>query len=119
MNSVTRAVSDATPIVRWSGSKRAQLRVLTDLCPPVFNTYYEPFCGSACLFLKLRPKKAILSDLNAELIGMYRTVRRRARDVAAELTRLPAPKVAYYDVRATDPRKLTSCERAARFLYLN
>ena len=107
------------PVVRWSGSKRAQLSSLVASCPPAFKTYYEPFCGSACLFLAIQPNSAVLSDLNDELIGTYRTLRRSAGDVSGAISRLPKPDVGYYDVRALNPTDLSARERAARFLYLN
>ena len=55
--------------LRWAGSKRKLLPVLTDSLPNEFNRYVEPFAGSACLFFALCPKRAILGDINDELIN--------------------------------------------------
>src|SRR6266849_5229393 len=81
--SVTRPTDDRlvygeiVPIFRWAGSKRKSLEALTAFWSERFERYIEPFVGSACLFLKIRPKAAILADLNSTLIQTYRTIRTR------------------------------------------
>ena len=52
------------PFLRWAGSKRGALPVLSKFAPKEFGKYIEPFAGSACLFFYLQPSKAILADLN-------------------------------------------------------
>jgi site-specific DNA-adenine methylase len=49
------------------------------------SRYFEPFAGSACLFLALNPAKAVLGDINSHLIGAYRTVRARPRAVLEQV----------------------------------
>lgn len=105
--------------VRWAGSKRPLLPELRKRVPTEFGTYIEPFAGSACLFFDLQPRRAILSDLNAELIGTYRAVRRDASLVVEAFRRIRRGERAYYSVRAINPHSLAETERAARFLYLN
>ncbi|MEA2165830.1 MAG: adenine methylase [Thermoanaerobaculia bacterium] len=106
-------------IIRWAGSKRSLLPELRASVPETFSRYVEPFVGSACLFFDLQPKEAILSDLNEELIGMYRAVRRDPYLVLEAFRRLPRGKKAYYRIRGEDPKLLASSTLAARFLYLN
>ncbi len=107
------------PILRWAGSKRALLGELSRWAPPSFERYIEPFAGSACLFFALAPTRAILGDLNAELIAFYRQLRRRPRPVAGVLEQLPRDPESYYAIRALQPADLPPDARAARFLYLN
>jgi DNA adenine methylase len=106
-------------LVRWAGSKRAILPDLLSAVPGRFNAYYEPFCGSACLFLALAPRRAVLSDINAELIGAYRTIRSSAQRVHQLVTELDTSSSAYYKIRNWQPRRLPPLVRAARFVYLN
>jgi DNA adenine methylase len=106
-------------IIRWAGSKRSLLPELRTRVPEDVGTYIEPFAGSACLFFDVRPRRAILSDLNLELINTYRAVRRNPEIVVQCFRRLRRGKNAYYRIRAIDPMQLSDAEQAARFLYLN
>jgi DNA adenine methylase len=106
-------------IVRWAGSKRSLLPELRRCVPETFNTYIEPFAGSACLFFDIQPKRAILADLNSELINTYRQVRRNPELVLQGFRRFRKGERSYYKIRALDPAELSDVERAARFLYLN
>jgi hypothetical protein len=61
-------VANVAPFLRWAGSKRAVIPVLRQFVPKKIKKYIEPFAGSACLFFHVQPDKAILADLNGELI---------------------------------------------------
>jgi DNA adenine methylase len=109
----------ARPIIRWAGSKRRQLPKLLACVPQTYGRYFEPFAGSACLFLALRPRKAILGDIIEELIHTYSVARERPGDVATALFRMPRHTSYYYTLRAKVPVDLDPVGRAARFIYLN
>jgi len=80
----------------------------------------EPFAGSACLFFAIKPPKAILGDLNPELIATYIEVKYRVGDVLAELKALrPEDKEEYLRLREIDISTMNPAARAARFIYLN
>ncbi len=79
----------------------------------------EPFAGSACLFFELKPKNALLADINPDLIDMYREVKHRVGEVVVELQRLECSREDYYRIRRLNPDELTRSKRAARFIYLN
>lgn len=110
---------EIVPILRWAGSKRKSLSALTAFWSDRFERYIEPFVGSACLFLKIRPKVAILSDLNSTLIHTYRTVRWNSRGVAEALYAIPRDSTTYYDIRRKGKTGGNAVERAAHFVYLN
>src|SRR5712671_5185376 len=74
----------AHPILRWAGSKRQLVPNLLALLPRRFGTYYEPFAGSACLFFAIHPSRAVLGDLNADLIQAYETLVRHPRKLARQ-----------------------------------
>lgn len=75
--------------------------------------------GSACLFFTLSPPKALLSDLNGELIGTFDAVRQHPDAVYSSLARIPRGADSYYSIRKQDPNSLNSIDRASRFLFLN
>lgn len=79
----------------------------------------EPFVGGGSFFFALRPTKALLADLNPELIDLYRGIRLDPRAVWARFRSFPSNKRAYYRIRAWDPETLDLASRAARTLYLN
>ena len=106
--------------MRWAGSKRRLLPVLQTFWNQKHKRYVEPFAGSACLFFALKPPKAILGDLNPELVSTYRQIKYRVGEVLDELASIPlADRDEYKRLRSTDPSKLSSVQRAARFIYLN
>jgi DNA adenine methylase len=105
--------------IRWAGSKKQLLPFLSSFWKMSFNRYIEPFAGSACLFFSLEPRKAILGDLNSDLINMLRMVKQQPNLVVEALSRLPIGERAYYRIRDADHMLLTEVEQAAIFIYLN
>lgn len=111
---------DCAPFLRWAGSKRRLLPVLQTFWTRKHKRYVEPFAGSACLFFAIRPPKAILGDLNPELIATYIEVKYRIDAVLKELKTLrPADREEYKRLRGIDISTMTPPARAARFIYLN
>ncbi len=108
------------PFLRWAGSKRLLLPHLKPFWTSRHKRYIEPFAGSACVFFAINPPKAILGDLNPELIATYREVKYRIPAVLTELRRLrPQNKKEYLRLRALETSTLGPSVRAARFIYLN
>jgi DNA adenine methylase Dam len=111
---------DCAPFLRWAGSKRRLLPVLQTFWTKKHKRYVEPFAGSACLFFALNPPKAILGDLNPELIATYIEVKYRIGAVLKELKALrPEDKAEYLRLRGIDISTMSPAARAARFIYLN
>ncbi len=113
------AFGDVVPIFRWAGSKRKTLACLAAFWNDTFERYVEPFVGSACLFLKLKPKVAILADLNSALMDAYETIRDKPRAVAEALYAIPRDSKTYYQVRRSYNTSTAAVERTAQFVYLN
>lgn len=108
------------PLIRWAGSKRQLLGVLgKHWKPKIHRRYVEPFAGSASLFFHLGAPEGILSDINAELINAYISIRDSPSTIYAELSSLPISESFYYELRAVDPDSMPENQRAARFIYLN
>jgi DNA adenine methylase len=117
------------PFVKWVGGKRQllkQFHELGALAPEGFDqtkhTYYEPFVGGGAVFFELLPKKAVLSDFNAELVTTYNTIK---NDVESLIELLKGDyyiydKERFLEIRALpQERELSPIETAARFIYLN
>jgi len=107
------------PIVKWAGGKTRLLDDLSARMPDTFGRYFEPFFGGGAVFFNLEPEQATLSDINGELVLLYRCVRDDLESLIVELQRHPYEKDHYYWMRSLDPETLSSIQRAARTLYLN
>jgi DNA adenine methylase len=107
------------PFLKWAGGKRWLASSHNRLLPTSFNKYYEPFLGSAAIFFSLQPDKAVLADVNKELIDCYIALRDDWVTVEEHLKihHVSHSHDYYYQVRAEKPRCLA--KRAARFIYLN
>lgn len=105
--------------MRWAGSKRQLIPTLSEFWKPTHVRYVEPFAGSAALFFHLSPKKALLGDINEELIDAYRQIRTNLQQVLECLSSLRKSKTEYLRLRSQDPGKLLLASKAARFIYLN
>lgn len=114
-----RGVPGATSVIRWAGSKRRLLPVLLEAKPDAYKTYYEPFAGSAAYFLSLSPKSAILSDINSDLIHLYKAIKNNPRKLWDTVCQMPSVESFYYELRSLSPDRLSSIDKAARFWYLN
>ena len=58
----------AEPVIKWAGSKRRLVAELRARLPPRWERYNEPFAGSAALFFAIAPERAVLGDVNIDLI---------------------------------------------------
>jgi DNA adenine methylase len=108
------------PLLRWAGSKRQLVPTLSEFFDPDrHERYVEPFAGSACLFFSLNPKKAVLGDINGELIRTYRDVKYRHKGVACRLRSFRKSEKEFLRRRKPNRRSSGRAHRAARFIYLN
>lgn len=107
--------------LRYPGGKRRMLSFLRPHIEPYIGSasrYFEPFLGSGAVFFYFRPKNAVLSDINRELIDVYRAIRYAPRKVWRVFSSFGNDKSDYFYVRDCF-RPTTIAERAARTLYLN
>jgi len=82
--------------------------------------YIEPFLGSGAVFFHVKPARAILSDVNSDLISAYQALKSNWSDVETGLRNHASQhaKEHYYATRsASKTGSLT--EEAARLIYLN
>jgi len=105
--------------LRWAGSKQKIIPFLKQYWTDNSDRYFEPFMGSAQLFFSLRPKKAILNDINSDLVQTYLQVQRNPYPVHKILSEMKVSSKEYYRIRSINPNTLGTNQRAARFIYLN
>jgi DNA adenine methylase len=104
------------PFLKWPGGKRRLVSNLLRLAPKRFNRYFEPFLGSGALFFGLSTKRAVLGDVNVELIECYVQLRNNCESVIGELRKLRNSEIDFYRIRKRNPTQAAA--RAARFIYL-
>ncbi len=105
--------------MKWAGGKTQLLGELEARTPSFEGTYLEPFVGGGALFFRLKAAQSRLSDLNAELIGCYTTIRDDVEALIEALADHRYEKEHYYQVRAQQPDRLDVAGRAARMIFLN
>jgi len=116
---VNHSHSTALPFLRWAGSKKQHRSLLKSFWSDKFSRYVEPFAGSAAVFFDIGPRRALLGDINKELIGTFATVRDHPNRVHKALIAIPKGRSNYYGIRRLGSKSLRPINRAARFIYLN
>lgn len=113
-----------SPILKWVGGKRQLLPEIRKYIPQKFSTYYEPFLGGGAVLFDIQPSKAILNDVNEELINLYKVVKTDVEALISDLAKHENDSEYFYKLRALDRNQeiynsLTNIERASRIHYLN
>lgn len=113
--------TQARPFVKWVGGKTQLLDEIrqslpVDLATRRNMTYVEPFVGGgAVLFWILQTypniEKAVINDINEELICTYRVIKEDVEDLIAELSRIQGD----YIPMSADERKAYFVSQRARF----
>jgi DNA adenine methylase len=113
------SLSPSTPLLRWAGSKRQIMSILSEYWNPSYNRYIEPFAGSASLFFHLLPRKALLADINKDLILTYKQIKKNYILVFDALNKFEKSKEQYLELRSINLKTLSLPAKAARFIFLN
>ncbi len=130
----------AKPFLKWAGGKTQLINDIEKALPKDISkhkfTYIEPFVGSgAVLFWVLNSfpnlKKAVINDINEDLINTYKTIASRPKELISILQTLQnefhelegqdeAKKEYYYSKRELyNTRKEEQSGQAALFIFLN
>ena len=73
------------PVIKWSGSKRRLVPVLEPLISGIgFGRYFEPFLGGGSVLGSLGPLASTASDLQSELIGLWRLIQSQPEYLAEQ-----------------------------------
>ncbi len=111
------------PFLKWAGGKANLLKSLQPRIPATYGKYFEPFVGGGALFFATRPTQAVLSDVNGELMNLYRVIKDQVEALIEDLGKHRYEKEYFYSVRNIDRdpeyQNWSDVERASRLIYLN
>lgn len=113
-----------SPVLKWVGGKRQLLPSIKPMLPKRITSYCEPFVGGGAVLFDLQPKRAIVNDINSDLILVYTVIRDNVEALIELLETYPNEEGFYYELRNIDREqekydKLSEIEKAARVIFLN
>ena len=85
---------------------------------------HEPFLGGGAVLFSIQPSKAIVNDLNEDLVSVYETIRDDLDALLDDLKKHENTQEYFYTLRDMDRDKgvyqaMSKVERASRLIYLN
>lgn len=111
------------PFLKWVGGKRQLMSAINELLPEKWTTYYEPFIGGGAVLFDIQPKKAVINDLNKELINVYEVIKNHPDELILDLKTHKNESDYFYDIRALDRessfKNLSNIKKASRVIFLN
>ncbi len=113
----------ARPFLKWAGGKAQLVPEILQRIPSDIATYYEPFLGGGAVFFALRPARAVLSDINPDLINAFEVVRDKPTELIESLSKHRHSKSYFYKLRGADRSAdfwvNSDVDKASRVIYLN
>lgn len=119
-----KIIDNPRPCLKWVGGKRQLISQIDKHFPKEFNRYLEPFIGGGAIFFYLLPKKAILIDINKELINVYNVIKEKVSELIKSLKKHENNDEYFYKTRNIDRdaekfKILSDVEKASRTIFLN
>jgi DNA adenine methylase len=136
----TKTFSQPKPFLKWAGGKTQLISSIEgSLHPSIFKekfTYIEPFVGSGAIMFWMinnfpNLEKAVINDINSDLINSYRTIAKSPNELISVLKDLQSDfhslqdkeeekKLYYYQNRELyNTRSTDNTTQAALFIFLN
>lgn len=114
------------PFLKWVGGKSRLIPQYEKLglIPKNFNTYFEPFLGGGAMFFYLQNlgliQRALLSDLNQDLILTYKQVKSNLTLVKSQVEQYEIDHCEeYFNYLKKNHATNEKFYHAAKFIYLN
>ncbi len=116
------------PVLKWAGGKRQLILEIEKRMPKKYNNYIEPFLGGGALFMYLQNDKAIINDINYELINVYNQIKNNPIELMTSLDKHTIQneklgKEYYLRIREMDRadtyNNIEHITKASRIMYLN
>jgi DNA adenine methylase len=135
-----KTLSEPKPFLKWAGGKTQLISsIQSSLHPSILKekfTYLEPFVGSGAIMFWMinnfpNLKKAVINDINSDLINTYRTIAKSPNELISVLRDLQSDfhslqdkeedkKLYYYQNRELyNTRSTDNTTQAALFIFLN
>lgn len=123
--------SNLKPFLKWPGGKTRHKEKIYEIIKELDLenlTYFEPFVGGGSVFFHFQPSKAVINDLNSELINVYQVIKENPRALIVKLDEHKAKfkdndKDYFYKIRSMDRNddysNISAIDRAARIIFLN
>ena len=115
-----------SPVLKWAGGKSQLLPSIRKMMPKAYGRYYEPFIGGAAVLLSIIPEKAVINDINKQLVNLYQQLKDAANRVIEQIQLLDSvdcDKEYYYSVRDKYNHKIANneldSECAALMIWIN
>lgn len=123
MSKLNQSLDTRSPL-KWPGGKKRVLQHIRAVLPSDnVCRLVEPFVGGGSVFLNLSFSRYLLCDSNADLIALYRAIKKSPRkfkqDAAKLFTAENNNQQAYYDLRDLFNHSTDPYQRAILLLYLN
>lgn len=115
-----RKTYNAKPFLKWAGGKTQLIESISKFLPKEleeFDTYIEPFIGSGAVMfwlLKRFPhiKKAVINDINEDLINVYISIKESPHQLIEELGKIQGK---YYSFTNEEERKQYFLDKRTAF----
>ena len=131
--------TEAKPFLKWAGGKGQLLNQLSKQLPDSISkepfTYIEPFVGGGAMFFYMLQhfgniKKAVINDVNEDLILTYRTIKDDVQGLVSNLEKLEKEHLAianqdersqlFYEIREQYNQHIgNNIERVSQLIFLN
>lgn len=115
-----------TPVLKWAGGKSQLLPSIRAMMPTHYGCYYEPFIGGAAVLLDVMPERAVINDINRQLVNLYRQLKKDSESVIQQIRKYDAiecDKDYYYLMRERYNGKIENeeldVECAALMIWIN
>ena len=74
------------PIIKYRGGKSKEIKYFEQYIPQDYDRYIEPFFGGGALYFYLEPQKAIINDINKNLMNFYSEISQKYDIIKKELS---------------------------------
>ena len=107
-----------SPIIKWSGVKKDEIKSFIQYIPTDINTYIEPFIGGGAVYFHIGHNKNVINDVHPELIDFYTSIKNGySSDIYKFMEEHQNIETEYYNIR--DRFTIESpLDNAKRFYYL-
>ena len=107
------------PVISWCGSKRKLRKYILPEIPDFKGVYYEPFIGAGSIFLSLKPKNAVISDINPDIVNMWKQIKNNHKKLINQLQSYKVNKQTWTKMNNEFPKlRKNSTKKASYFMYL-
>ena len=112
------------PIIPWMGTKKIIRNELKLYVPNKYNNYFEPFLGSASMFLIIYDeydvnKQYYLNDINDNLINLYFNIQNNKKHFIDYLYKYSKKNNDFFIKRFNQIKNDNTCEQSVLYLVLN